>query len=141
MNFLESLSSFFLCCDKISFLCSLKPPVCMNDDHKNQSLTYVDTLAREDAKLNMGASVNIPIPQTEVAKTETAVQKTSQHSIPSGVHNYSGPTPIPQIVSRKTTYEQLNVIYMRVQCVSAVMLYYYRVLCCPCWFFVGYCAK
>ena len=97
--------------------------MCINDDHKNQSLTYVDTLvAREDAKLNMGASVNIPIPQTEVAKPETAVQKTSQHSIPSGMHNYPGPTPIPQIVSRKSTYKQLSVIFTRVQCVPALML-------------------
>jgi hypothetical protein len=69
----------------------------------------VDTLVvKEDAKSKMDASVNIPIAQPEAAIPETAVQKANPYSIPLGMHNPSGPTPIPQIVSRNILFEQMN---------------------------------
>ena len=88
--------------------CSVNPSGSTNDNYRNQSsISSVDAQAgREDANVNMGSSVNLPVSQPEVTKTETPGQQTTEHHILSGIPNYSRAGPAPQTVSNQYAYEQ-----------------------------------
>ena len=51
----------------------MNPSGSINENYTNQSSTSsVDALvSRDDAKINMGSSVNLPVSQPEVTRTET----------------------------------------------------------------------
>lgn len=78
-----------------------------NDNYRNQPAnSSVDALGnREDAKMNMGSSVNLSLAQPEVTKAETPSEQTTEHHILSGMPNYSGAGPTPQTVSNQYVYE------------------------------------
>ena len=86
----------------------MNPSGSINENYTNQSSTSsVDALvSRDDAKINMGSSVNLPVSQPEVTRTETTAQHTTEHPVLSGMPNYSGAGPTPQIVNNQYAYEQ-----------------------------------